>query len=243
MGDEQASPLGGYVAYHARMDRQRHWEKVYTTKGERDLSWFESVPDVSLRMMEEAGLTTDTCVLDVGGGDSHLVDVLVAKGLDCLAVLDVSQAALDRAKRRLGASAATPKWIAADVTGTWSLKPMDIWHDRAAFHFLTTAEDRARYMMHLREVLKANGTAIIATFALDGPEKCSGLPVARYSPATLANELGDGFSLVESIPQTHTTPWGTPQSFQYSRFLRVPPEATRFEGPVRATRTPGPAMK
>ena len=204
------------------MDRQRHWEHVYTTKGEREVSWFENVPDISLRMMEDAGLTTKTCVLDVGGGDSHLVDILVAKGLDCLAVLDVSQAALDRAKARLGASASTPKWIAADVTGAWSLKPMDIWHDRAAFHFLTAEEDRARYILHLREVLKANGTAIIATFALDGPETCSGLPVARYSAETLADELGGGFTLVESVPQTHTTPWGTSQSFQYSRFVRNP---------------------
>src|SRR5688572_13217165 len=202
------------------MDRQRHWEQVYTTKGERDVSWFESVPDVSLRMMENAGLTTETCVLDVGGGDSHLVDILVAKGLNCLAVLDVSQAALDRAKARLGASAMTPKWIAADVTGDWSLKPMDIWHDRAAFHFLTVPEDRARYLAHLRQVLKPGGTAIIATFALDGPENCSGLPVSRYSPATLADELGDGFALVESVPKVHTTPWGTSQSFQYSRFVR-----------------------
>jgi hypothetical protein len=114
-----------------------------------------------------------------------------------------------------------PTWIAADVTGDWSLKPMDIWHDRAVFHFLTDAADRTRYVRHLRETLKRDGSAIIATFALDGPEKCSGLPVARYSPETLAAELGDGFALVESVPHVHRTPWGTTQSFQYSRFTRV----------------------
>lgn len=202
------------------MDRRGHWEHVYRTKGEHEVSWFENTPDVSLRMMEDAGLTADSCVIDVGGGDSHLVDVLIARGLDCLAVLDLSQSALDRAKARLGASATTPKWIAADVTGDWSSKPMDIWHDRAVFHFLTDAGDRARYLIHLRETVKPTGAAIIATFALDGPEKCSGLPVARYSPSTLADELGSGFSLVEAVSQVHTTPWGASQSFQYSRFAR-----------------------
>jgi hypothetical protein len=121
------------------MDRAQHWQRVYTTKGEREVSWFQDVPDVSLRMMRDAGLTADSCVIDVGGGDSHLVDALVGLGLECLAVLDVSQAALDRAKARLGAVPAFPTWIQADVTGDWSLKPMDIWHDRAVFHFLVDA--------------------------------------------------------------------------------------------------------
>lgn len=171
--------------------------------------------------MEAAGLTAETCVLDVGGGDSHLVDALSAKGLNCLAVLDVSEAALQRAQARLGEAASVPTWIAADVTGEWSLKPMDIWHDRAVFHFLTAPDDRARYLAHMRQILKRDGTAIIATFAPDGPEKCSGLPVARYSPEELARELGPAFRLIESVPHIHQTPWGTSQSFQYSRFARV----------------------
>ena len=203
------------------MDRREHWERVYTAKGGRDLSWFESVPAVSLCMMEAAGLTPKTCVIDVGGGDSRLVDYLAARGLDCLAVLDVSEAALARAKGRLGARATVPTWIASDVTREWSLKPMDIWHDRAVFHFLTDASDRADYIRHLRGTLKPTGTAIIATFALDGPERCSGLPVARYSPQTLAAELGDGFRLVESKAHSHNTPGGGSQSFQYSRFARI----------------------
>ncbi len=207
------------------MDRQLHWERVYTTKDEREVSWFQDVPDVSLRMMEDAGLTVDSCVLDVGGGDSHLVDALVALGLECLAILDVSQAALDKARARLGASAATTKWIHADVTGDWSLKPVDIWHDRAVFHFLTNAPDRALYLRHLRETVKMTGTAIIATFAPDGPEKCSGLAVARYSPQALAAELGSDFTLVDAVPHVHTTPWGATQSFQYSRFARHPDRA------------------
>lgn len=204
------------------MERQAHWNTVYTTKGERDVSWFEALPAVSLQMMEAAGLNTDTCVLDVGGGDSRLVDVLAERGLDCLAVLDVSGAALHRAQDRLGARAMTPIWIEADVTGDWSLEPMDIWHDRAVFHFLTEADDRQRYVAHLRDTLKVGGTAIVATFAPDGPEKCSGLPVRRYSPASLAAELGPDLMLVDAVPHRHATPWGTTQSFQYSRFTRVP---------------------
>ena len=203
------------------MERKAHWNTVYHTRSERDVSWFETLPDVSLRLMEAAGLSSETCVIDVGGGDSHLVDALVARGLNCLAVLDVAGAALDRARTRLGAKASVPIWIEADVTGEWSLKPIDIWHDRAVFHFLTDPEDRTRYGAHLRQTLKVGGTAIVATFAPDGPEKCSGLPVVRYSPAALSQELGSDLSLVETVAHTHTTPWGATQSFQYSRFVRI----------------------
>ena len=112
-------------------------------------------------------------------------------------------------------------WIEADVTKEWSIKPMDIWHDRAVFHFLTTADERERYVVHLQSTLKLGGAAIIATFALDGPEKCSGLPVARYSPDTLSEALGSTFKLVEARPYRHRTPWGAEQSFQYSRFMKA----------------------
>ena len=157
----------------------------------------------------------------MGGGDSRLVDYLIAQGLTCLAVLDVSGAALQRARVRLGEAAAVPVWIEAEVTSDWCLKPMDIWHDRAAFHFLTRDEDRARYIAHLRRVIRPNGRVIMATFAPDGPEKCSGLPVARYSPESLAETLGEEFVLQDSRRHLHQTPWGSIQSFQYSRFLRV----------------------
>lgn len=203
------------------MDRKQHWETIYTSKGELDLSWFEALPAPSLQMLEAAGLTRETCVIDIGGGDSRLVDALVDRGLDCLAVLDVSSAALQRVQARLGRPAAALTWIEADVTAHWSLKPMDIWHDRAVFHFLTAPHDRARYLTSLRRTLKPLGTAIFATFAPDGPAQCSGLPVARYSPDTLSSELGDDFRLVHAMPYVHRTPWGTTQSFQYSRFSRV----------------------
>ena len=203
------------------MERKAHWNAVYETRSDRDLSWFETLPDVSLRLMEAAGLSSESCVIDVGGGDSHLVDALAHRGLDCLAVLDVAGAALDRARNRLGAKASVPIWIEADVAGEWSVKPMDFWHDRAVFHFLTDAQDRTRYGTHLRQTLKVGGTAIIATFAPDGPERCSGLRVVRYSPEALSQELGSGLSLVQAVAHTHTTPWGATQSFQYSRFVRT----------------------
>ena len=203
------------------MDRKAHWTRVYDGKSERDVSWFETLPDVSLQLMEAAGLSSKTCVIDVGGGDSYLVDVLAERGLRCLAVLDVAGAALERARTRLGARASVPTWVEADVSGEWSLKPMDIWHDRAVFHFLTDPEDRTRYCAHLRQTLKVGGTAIVATFALDGPETCSGLPVVRYSSETLSQELGSDLSLVQTVAHTHMTPWGATQLFQYSRFVRT----------------------
>jgi len=202
------------------MDAKRYWESVYATRSERDVSWFEALPHLSMRMIEAAGLTRDTCVIDVGGGDSHLVDTLAARGLDCLAVLDVSGAALRRAQERLGHAAAALTWIEADLTGEWSLKPMDIWHDRAVFHFLTAPTDRSRYLERLLHTLKIRGTAIVATFSPEGPEWCSGLPVARYSPEALATQLGDAFRLVEAVPYQHRTPWGSTQAFQYSRLIR-----------------------
>ena len=201
------------------MDRQAHWDDVFKTQGER-VSWHESLPAWSLELMEHAGLTAETCVFDVGAGDSRLMDALVARGLDCLAVVDVSDEALRRLKARLGARAPVI-WIEADVTAEWSLKPMDIWHDRAVFHFLTASAERAAYIAHLADTLKPGGSAIIATFALDGPDSCSGLPVARYSPESLAAELGEAFQLVEAAHHTHRTPWGTAQAFQYSRFAHV----------------------
>jgi SAM-dependent methyltransferase len=159
-------------------------------------------------------------VIDIGGGDSRLVDHLVARGLRCVTVLDVSAAALARARARLGDRAHRVTWIEADATGSWTARQVDIWHDRAAFHFLTEAEDRTRYVEHVRHLVKPGGMVIIGTFAPDGPERCSGLPVRRYDAATLGAELGEGFTLVETVADAHRTPTGTLQSFSYSRFVR-----------------------
>jgi hypothetical protein len=203
------------------IDRSDYWDRVYTTKGEQGVSWFEISPQLSLSMLESAGLNQSTCIIDVGGGESRLVDHLLERGLQCIAVLDVSTAALDRARARLGRSAQVPTWIAADVTGDWSVKPMDIWHDRALFHFLTEPEDRSQYIANLRKTVKPGGSVIIATFALEGPPKCSGLPVVRYSAESLAAMLGEPFALSEHRDYVHRTPWGTDQAFQYSRLTHL----------------------
>jgi hypothetical protein len=159
-------------------------------------------------------------VIDVGGGDSRLVDHLVAHGLHCLTVLDVSAAALGRARARLGPQANLVKWIEADVTDAWTAPPVDVWHDGAVFHFLTEPEDRAPYVANLRAAVRAGGTVIMATFALGGPERCSGLPVRRYDAEGMRLELGAGFARVETVAHAHRTPSGVTQAFIYCRFIR-----------------------
>ena len=148
------------------------------------------------------------------------MDHLLDRGLTCVAVLDVSSAALSRARTRLGARAAGVTWIEADVTGEWQASPVDIWHDRAVFHFLTSSAQHDAYVAHLRRTLKTGGTAIIATFGLDGPTKCSGLPVEQYDPSTIAALLGPDFDLTESVNDDHQTPAGGVQAFSFGRFTR-----------------------
>jgi SAM-dependent methyltransferase len=160
-------------------------------------------------------------VIDVGGGDSRLVDYLVARGLRCISVLDISGAALARAKARLAAAASHVDWIEVDVTTLWSARTVDVWHDRAAFHFLTDADDRRRYTERARRHVRAGGHLVLATFAPDGPTQCSGLPVVRYSPESLAAEMGSGFALVDAASEPHTTPSGGVQRFQYAVFRHV----------------------
>lgn len=150
------------------------------------------------------------------------MDHLVSRGLRCVTVLDVSATAMARARVPLGEQADRLQWTEADVTGPWTASRIDIWHDRAVFHFLAEAEDRARYVAHMRDVVTCGGTVIIGTFAPDGPERCSGLPVCRYDAAGIGAELGEGFTLVETVADAHRTPTGAVQSFCYSRFVRNP---------------------
>ena len=198
--------------------RQLHWQHVYQSKGEHDVSWFQDTPAPSLDMMAAIGVTPAASVIDIGGGASRLVDHLIERGLRNVTVLDLSDAALAAAKARLGERASRAEWIVADVTQWEPMMAYDIWHDRAALHFLTDEADRAAYLARLRRALKAGGHAIIATFALDGPARCSGLPVVRYSPDSLLRTLGSGFTLVASRTHVHATPWGSTQSFQFSAF-------------------------
>ena len=146
------------------------------------------------------------------------MNYLIERAVTCVTVLDISGAALTRARARLGAEQDVVTWIEADVTAAWPVPSVDIWHDRAVFHFLTQADDRARYLGHVRHGLRTGGSLVMATFGPDGPEKCSGLPVMHYSPDALAAELGGQFRLRDAVPEMHATPFGTTQAFWYTRF-------------------------
>ncbi len=202
--------------------RRDHWENVYTGKGENQVSWFQETPALSLELIELAGAVQNSGIIDIGGGASRLADGLVAKGYEDVTVLDLSAAALAAARSRMGDKAGRVTWIAADVT-TWEpSRSYDIWHDRAAFHFLTLPQDQAAYVARLRRALRPGGHAIIGTFALDGPERCSGLLVSRYDAGSLAATLGPGFELTDTRRHEHVTPWGATQKFQFSTFRRRP---------------------
>ena len=202
-------------------DRKLHWENVYSTKDETDVSWFQESPAPSLELIHLAQAKQSDAIIDIGGGASRLVDGLLGEGFGDVTVLDLSEAALDTARKRLGARGDEVTWIAADATLWEPPQGYDIWHDRAAFHFLTDKVQQAAYIERLKRGLKIGGHLIIGTFAPDGPEKCSGLPVARYSSDSLAVLLGAGFELIDSRRHDHSTPWESVQKFQFSTFKRV----------------------
>lgn len=202
-------------------DRAEHWQKVYETKAEQEVSWFQECPQISLDMIGATGMGKEASIIDVGGGESRLVDALLDRGHRKVAVLDLSQKALEVARDRIGDRARSVDWIVADAT-TWKPEATyDIWHDRAAFHFLVQTADREAYVKRLRAALNPGGHVIIGTFAPDGPEKCSGLPVIRHDARSLATELGAGFILRETRQHDHMTPGGAVQHFQFSRFERL----------------------
>ena len=200
--------------------RKAHWEQVYETKGEREVSWFEERPTLSLDMIARAGATADAAIIDIGGGASRLVDTLLDEGLSDITVLDLSAAALAAAKARLGPRGRSVAWIAADVTQWQPARQYDVWHDRAALHFLIEPADRAAYIETLRRALKPGGHAVIATFAPEGPERCSGLLVQRYDAQSLGRLLGREFELLETGRDVHRTPRDVAQAFQFSLFRR-----------------------
>jgi SAM-dependent methyltransferase len=200
--------------------RRAHWQNVYTTKSEREVSWFQENPAPSLELIALAGLSEGASIIDIGGGASRVVDALVERNSGEITVLDLSTAALDVARQRLGDKAAAVKWVAADIT-TWEpAQTYDVWHDRAAFHFLTDPADQSAYLDRLRKAVRRGGHVIIGTFALDGPEKCSGLPIVRYDAKSLSAMLGPDFKLIDARRHDHATPWGALQRFQFSTFRR-----------------------
>ncbi len=203
------------------LERQAHWQNVYQTKDEQTVSWFQEKPDISLDLIHATGVDAGASIIDIGGGASRLVDALISEGFKVVAVLDLSEKALATSKARLRAKAGQVEWIVADVTKWQPSQNYDVWHDRAALHFLTDPKDRAAYVERVLKAVRVGGHVIIGTFALDGPERCSGLPVVRHDAATLAELLGPSFALAETRRHDHQTPSGVIQKFQFSRFQRI----------------------
>lgn len=201
--------------------RQTYWNSVYQTKGDAAVSWYEDTPQLSVGLIRAAGAGPEAAVIDAGGGASRLVDSLLADGQRAVTVLDLSTEALSLARQRNSSAGDRVRWVVADIT-TWAPdRRYDLWHDRAAFHFLTAPEDQVAYARTLDAALVAGGAAIIGTFAPDGPEQCSGLPVMRHDAASIAAVLGDGFRLEAEQRHDHHTPWDSIQRFQFGTFRKL----------------------
>jgi SAM-dependent methyltransferase len=204
------------------MTTKAHWEAVYGTKAADAVSWYAPHLNASLQYIHRAAQDKDAAIIDVGGGESTLVDDLLTAGYGKLTVLDISATALDATRQRLGPAGQSVRWIAADVLrADLPAGAFDVWHDRAVFHFLTSDEQRQRYVDQALKALKPGGFAIVGTFGPHGPDKCSGLPVARYSADELHDTFGEPFELLDSSVEQHTTPWGTRQQFVYCFCRRV----------------------
>lgn len=204
-----------------RSDEHGHWTHVYAAKTPTTVSWYQETPEPSLRALNRFGASVSSSLIDVGGGASNLVDALLERDWQDITVLDIAAPALEAAKSRLGVAAGKVRWDIADITDWRPSRRFDVWHDRAVFHFLTGPEQREAYRSALSHGVAEDGLVIIATFALDGPEKCSGLPVQRYDPAGLAAEMGNALQLIDGWQEEHVTPWGVRQSFTWCAFRRV----------------------
>lgn len=201
------------------MDAKTHWDTVYTQKAPDAVSWYRPHLETSLALIARAAGNKSASIIDVGGGESTLVDDLLARGFQNITVLDVSQVAIEAAKKRLGELAERVHWLVADITQA-ELQPRayEVWHDRAVFHFLPASQDRVAYVRQVARSVKPGGHVIVSTFGLQGPAKCSGLDVVRYDAESLQKEFGTTFRLVESSTELHKTPFGTTQQFLYCCF-------------------------
>lgn len=198
------------------VNARSHWENVYTTKVPEQVSWYRPHLETSLEIVERVAPDRSASIIDVGGGESTLVDDLLARGYQNVAVLDVSPTAIDVTKRRLGRAANSVDWLIGDITSVeLPFSAYGVWHDRAVFHFLTALEQRAAYVRQASRAVKPGGYVLVSTFGLEGPTKCSGLDVARYDTASLHAQFGVRFRLLESLKELHETPFGAAQQFVY----------------------------
>lgn len=201
-----------------RQDYKNHWENVYETKNPDEVSWTQKIPQTSLDLIEEVAKGKSSKIIDIGGGDSNLTDFLLEKGFVNISVLDISAKALEKAKERLGSLAGNVDWIVTNITEFEPQTMYDIWHDRAAFHFLTTEKEIKRYVEIVKNVV--SDTLIIGTFSVNGPQKCSGLPIVQYNEDGLKAIFSESFELVKFFTEDHITPFSTVQNFIFCQFKK-----------------------
>ncbi len=203
------------------MDKKQHWEKVFTTRQVDEVSWYQQTPQQSLDFVKQLALPKTASIIDIGGGDSFFADHLLQMGYSNVTVLDISAAAIDKAKKRLGSKALLVNWVVSDILQFKTKTAYDCWHDRAAFHFLTTAEEINAYLAIAQQHLTPVGKLIIGTFSTDGPEKCSGLPVKQYNENMLTATLQKWFEKIRCITTDHITPFKTIQNFLFCSFQKI----------------------
>jgi trans-aconitate methyltransferase len=201
-------------------DRKTHWENIYKTKELKDVSWFQPTPETSLDFFKQFNMPTTAKVIDIGGGDSFLVDHLLDLGYQDISVLDISAAAIDRAKERLGERAKNVKWIVADAATFKATEKYDFWHDRAAFHFLTDEQEISNYLQTAQESINPTGVLVIGTFSEQGPKKCSGIEIKQYSETSMTDRLKKYFEKIKCITIDHKTPFDTIQNFVFCSFRK-----------------------
>ena len=199
-------------------NRKQHWEKIYQTKELKDVSWYQPTPSTSLHFIETNLIQTSAKIIDIGGGDSFFVDHLLKLGFQDITVLDISEAALERAKLRLGEAAKKIKWIVADAASFQPTEHYDFWHDRAAFHFLTQKDEIEHYIQTIAQHLKPNGILVLGTFSEQGPQKCSGIEIKQYSEKSMEESLSPFFEKMECFTVDHQTPFDTIQNFIFCSF-------------------------
>lgn len=199
---------------------KQHWENVYSLKAEDEVSWFQQYPKTSMEFVALFNLPLSANIIDIGGGDSHFVDALLGKGYQNIWVLDISATAIERAKKRLGSKAENVHWIVSDVREFQSPVQFDFWHDRAAFHFLTTEENIYKYVSVAEDAIEQKGYLILGTFSEAGPKKCSGLEIRQYSESSMSARFEVAFDRIQCIEENHRTPFNTVQNFLFCSFMK-----------------------